>query len=58
LRCLVFEKSVSDPVRVGSVEPGPMLATIGDLLADRMEPIQRVEKEERLSGKRMRGCGK
>jgi len=35
-----------------------MLATIGDLLADRMEPIQRVEKEERLSGKRMRGCGK
>ena len=32
------------------------MATIGDLLADRMDPIQRVEKEERLSGKRMRGC--
>lgn len=56
MRCRVCEKSVSDPVRVGPVEPGQVLATIGDLLADRMDPIRRVEKEERLSGKRMRGC--
>ena len=34
-----------------------MLAAVRDLLADGMNPIKRVEKEERFSGKRIRGCG-
>ena len=33
------------------------MAAVRDLLADGMNPIKRVEKEERFSGKRIRGCG-
>ena len=44
-------------VRIGTVEPGQVLTAVRNLLADGMNPIKRVEKEERFTGKRMRGCG-
>jgi hypothetical protein len=34
-----------------------VLTAVRNLLADGMNPIKRVEKEERFTGKRMRRCG-
>jgi hypothetical protein len=39
----VFEESFSDSIRIGAVEPGQVLAAVGDLLAEGMNPIERVE---------------
>jgi len=42
---LVFHYRFSDSVRIGSVEPGQVLAAVGDLLAEGMNPIERVEPQ-------------
>ena len=52
---MVFHYRFSDSVRIGSVEPGQVLAAVGDLLAEGMNPIERVEPQNGVCGHRVKG---
>ena len=52
---MVFHYRFSDSVRIGSVEPGQVLAAVGDLLAEGMNPIERVEPQNGVCRHRVKG---